>query len=217
MKYAMTMDGKIDTCTGKSRWITGEAARRQVHLDRHGNMGIMIGTGTLLADDPLLNCRLEGGRDPVRIICDSRLRTPMDSQIIRTAGQIPTILATCCTDQERIGLYQDRGCQVLNVPSLNGMPDLQELMKLLGQQNIDSILLEGGAALNASALKNGIVNRLQVYIAPKLFGGANARSPVGDPGVDNPNEAYRFTQPRITYLGDDILLESEVIPCLPES
>ena len=217
MKYAMTMDGKIATCTGKSRWITGEEARRRVHWDRHGNMGIMIGMGTLLADDPMLNCRLKGGRNPVRIICDSRLRAPKDSQIIRTAGEIPTILATCCSDPERIRSYEDLGCQVVTVPEREGMTDLPELMKLLGARNIDSILLEGGAGLNASALKSGIVNRVQAYIAPKLFGGAAARSPVGDPGVDSPGEAYRLTRPRITYLGEDILLESEVISCLPES
>ena len=217
MKYAMTMDGKIATCTGKSRWITGEEARRRVHWDRHGNMGIMIGMGTLLADDPMLNCRLKGGRNPVRIICDSRLRAPKDSQIIRTAGEIPTILATCCSDPERIRSYEDLGCQVVTVPEREGMTDLPELMKLLGARNIDSILLEGGAGLNASALKSGIVNRVQAYIAPKLFGGAAARSPVGDPGVESPGEAYRLTRPRITYLGEDILLESEVISCLPES
>ena len=217
MKYAMTMDGKIATCTGKSRWITGEAARRHVHQSRHGNMGIMIGLGTLLADDPMLNCRIEGGRDPIRIICDSRLRTPTDSRIIRTASEIPVILATCCTDQAKIRLYQDLGCQVVTVPQKDGRVDLGELMKQLGTRGIDSILLEGGAALNAAALKSGIVHRLQAYIAPKLFGGVKASSPVGDPGVEIPDEAYRLTSPQVLNLGEDILLESEVIPCLPES
>ena len=99
MKYAMTLDGKIATRTGASRWITGEAARRRVHQDRHRYRGILAGVGTVLADDPLLTCRMEGGRNPVRVICDTHLRTPLDSRIVRTAGEVETILATCETDR----------------------------------------------------------------------------------------------------------------------
>lgn len=93
MKYAMTMDGKIATRPGASRWITGEEARRRGHQDRHRYSAIMAGVGTVLADDPLLTCRMEGGRSPVRVICDTRLRTPLDSRIVRTAREVPAILA----------------------------------------------------------------------------------------------------------------------------
>ena len=101
MKYAMTMDGKIATYTGASKWITGEIARNHVQRQRHRFRGIMVGVGTILADDPLLTCRIEGGRDPVRIICDTHLRTPLQSQVVMTAKQVPTILATCCGDPEK--------------------------------------------------------------------------------------------------------------------
>lgn len=102
MKYAMTMDGKIAAYTGASKWITGEAARAHVQTLRHRYRGIMAGIGTVLADDPLLTCRMEGGRDPVRIICDTDLRIPLSSQIIRTAGTVPTIIATCCGDDRTL-------------------------------------------------------------------------------------------------------------------
>ena len=113
MKYAMTMDGKIATYTGASKWITGEIARNHVQRQRHRFRGIMVGVGTILADDPLLTCRIEGGRDPVRIICDTHLRTPLQSQVVMTAKQVPTILATCCGDPEKQAAYQQAGCRVL--------------------------------------------------------------------------------------------------------
>ena len=101
MKYAMTADGKIATVTGASKWITGEEARNSVHYDRHRYSGIMAGIGTVLADDPMLNCRIPGGKDPVRIICDSSLRTPLESNIVKTAAEIPTIIATVIDDENR--------------------------------------------------------------------------------------------------------------------
>ena len=112
MKYAMTLDGKIATVTGASKWITGGEARRRVHEDRDRYAAVMCGSGTVLADDPLLTCRIPGGRDPVRIICDSRLRTPLDSQIARTASDVRTIIATCASDGER--LAPDRKSTRLN-------------------------------------------------------------------------------------------------------
>ena len=113
MKYAMTMDGKIATYTGASRWVTGEAARMHVQKQRLKYTGIMAGVGTVLADDPMLTCRLENGRNPVRIICDSHLRTPLNSRIVKTASTIPTIFATSSKDQQKIKNYEDMGCKVL--------------------------------------------------------------------------------------------------------
>ena len=113
MKYAMTMDGKIAAFTGASKWVTGETARCHVQQQRHRFRGIMVGVGTVLADDPLLTCRMENGRNPVRIICDTHLRTPPQAQVVATADQIPTILATCCAAPERQAVYQRAGCQVL--------------------------------------------------------------------------------------------------------
>ena len=120
MKYAMTMDGKIAAYTGKSQWVTGTKAREHVQRLRQQYSGIMVGMGTVLADDPSLTCRIRGGKNPVRIICDSMLRTPLDSRLIETAGEVPTILATACKDPSRCGVYQDKGCRVLTVPGADG-------------------------------------------------------------------------------------------------
>ena len=217
MKYAMTMDGKIATYSGKSKWITGEAARRRVHSDRSRYTGIVVGVGTVLADDPMLDCRLVRGRNPVRIICDTNLRTPLDSNVVRTANSQRTIIAACCADEARILPYRDAGCEILVLPESGGHVDLKALMAALGEMKIDGLLLEGGAALNWSALESGIVNRIQAYIAPKLFGGERAKSPIGGVGVDDPNAAFRLTAPAVTFLDGDLFLESEVIPCSPES
>ncbi|MDO5406193.1 MAG: bifunctional diaminohydroxyphosphoribosylaminopyrimidine deaminase/5-amino-6-(5-phosphoribosylamino)uracil reductase RibD [Eubacteriales bacterium] len=218
MKYAMTMDGKIATVTGASRWITGEAARNHVHESRNRYMAIMVGIGTVLADDPLLSCRIPGGRNPIRIVCDSHLRIPTESRLVKTAHEIPTILATCETDSTRQMPYRQAGCQVLVVPETSTQQvDLTALMEALGRQNIDSVLLEGGSTLNWSALQSGIVQKVQTYLAPKLFGGKSAAGPVSGIGVDLPDNAYRLTIPTVTRLGEDILLESEVILCSPAS
>lgn len=210
MKYAMTMDGKIAAYTGASKWITGEAARNHVHQQRHRYTAIMVGAGTVLADDPMLNCRMEGGKDPVRIICDTRLHTPLDAKVVTTAGQVPTIIATCCTDREKQLAYEAAGCRILLVDEKDGHVDLQGLMEKLGSQQIDSILLEGGGTLNWSALKSGIVQKVQAYISPKLLGGQNARTPVEGIGAPSPDEAVFLKNSRIIRLGEDFLIESEV-------
>ncbi|MBU4440602.1 MAG: bifunctional diaminohydroxyphosphoribosylaminopyrimidine deaminase/5-amino-6-(5-phosphoribosylamino)uracil reductase RibD [Firmicutes bacterium] len=207
MKYAMTLDGKIATRTGKSQWITGEQARAAVHQTRNEFAGIMVGVNTILQDDPQLTCRIEGGRSPQRIICDTHLRTPLSAQVVTTARKIPTYLATCCRDQNKIKRFEIMGCKVLVVSKAGEHLNLQDLMAQLGALGIDSILLEGGGTLNYSALKNGIINKLQVYLAPKIFGGAAAKTPVEGPGVEDPAEAFQFTDRKIKIFGDDICLE----------
>ena len=214
----MTLDGKIATRTGASQWITGEIAREQVHRDRNRYTAIMVGVGTVLADDPMLTCRIPGGRDPIRIVCDSRLSTPPSARLVESAGSLTTILATCCTDSDRHAPYLAAGCEILTVPAdADGHVDLAALMQALGARGIDSIVLEGGGTLAWAALRAGIVHRVQAYIAPKLFGGAQAKTPVQGVGVAYPDDAVRLSAPRVTQLGDDLLLESEVIACLQES
>ena len=210
MKYAMTMDGKIAAYTGESKWVTGEAARIHVQEQRLKYTGIMVGVGTVLADDPMLTCRLENSRNPVRIICDSHLRTPLTSKIVRTAKTIPTILASSSKDQQKIKNYEEMGCQVLYVPEKNGHIDLNRLMEILGATKIDSILLEGGGSLNWSALESGIVHKVQTYIAPKLFGGEEAKTPVEGKGFPDPASAVLLKNSEMIRLGDDFLIESEV-------
>ena len=231
MKYAMTMDGKIATRTGASKWITSEAARKRVHEDRNRYMAIMAGIGTVLKDDPLLTCRIPGGRDPVRVICDTHLRIPVDSQIVQTAKKYRTLIATAQTGggessadrcgeckyiEDKCSALTAKGCEILYIPVKNGHIDLEQLMKKLGEQKISSVLLEGGGTLNWSALGAGIVDRLQVYIAPKIFGGKDAPSPVGGAGVGMPAEAFLTEKPKVTFIGEDILIESEVKRCSRE-
>lgn len=216
MKYAMTLDGKIATKTGASQWITGETARRRVHQERNRYSAIMVGVGTVLADNPQLTCRIDGGRNPIRIICDTRLRTPHTAQVVTTTHLARTILATAESDPQAHKPYLDAGCEILVVPLLDGHLDLTTLMLQLGKQNIDSILLEGGGTLNWAALQSGLVQKVQAYLAPKLFGG-NGKTPVMGLGVSLPDAAVHLTPPTITHLGDDLLLESEVLPCSLES
>ena len=210
MKYAMTLDGKISTRTGASRWITGETARRRVHEDRGRYAAIMAGVGTVLADNPLLTCRVEGLRNPLRVICDTNLRTPPDSKIVRTAREVPTVMACSKPDPERRKVLEDAGCQVWDLPEKDGHVDLNALMERLGAAEIDSVLLEGGGTLNWAALESGIVQRVQAYVAPKLFGGGEAKSPVEGDGVVVPIQAAALGNLTVTRLGEDLLIEGEV-------
>lgn len=215
MKYAMTADGKIATKTGASKWITGPAAREEVHRMRHRYMGIMAGIGTVLADDPMLNVRLEGKRSPVRIICDSRLRLPLDSQICRTAKQYRTILAYAERNPQKIQELTSLGVQTVYCPDSQGQIDLKQLMKYLGEQGIDSILLEGGGTLNDSALRLGIVKKIMVFIAPKIFGGEKSKTPVSGIGIELPSEAIMMRLVGISRFEEDLLLEYETTPIQP--
>ncbi len=211
MKYAMTLDGKIAAYTGASKWITGEMARNHVQHQRHRYSAIMAGVGTVLSDDPLLTCRITGGKNPIRIICDTNLRTPATAQVVITAKQIPTIIATCCSDREKQIPYEKAGCRIMCLHEKNGHVDLQQLMEKLGQEQIDSILLEGGGTLNWTALESGIVQKIQAYIAPKLFGGQTAKTPIEGVGISSPAGAFRLKNWKITHLGEDFLIESEVL------
>ena len=214
MKYAMTMDGKIATRTGASKWITGEAAREHVQQLRHQYKGIMVGIETVLEDNPMLNCRMEGGVDPVRIICDSRLRIPLDSRIVQTAKEIPTVVATTLNKEDERHLKQkalmDAGVNVLIIPEKDGHIDLTALMDELGEQGIDSILLEGGGTLNEGALKAHIVHKAYVYVAPKIFGGTEAKTPVGGQGVNVPDQAYKFQLMEWKKIGEDLLVSYDL-------
>ena len=214
MKYAMTADGKIATKTGASKWITSEEARELVHDWRNACRGIMAGIGTVLADDPLLNCRKPGGRDPVRIICDSRLRIPEDSQICRTAQKYETIVACALSEdadrrpeemRAKAERLRQQGVEVWSVPAQDGSVDLKELVKRLGKRGIDSILLEGGGTLNESALRAGIVQEVNAFVAPKIFGG-KARSPVEGTGVEVPQEALQMEMKQVRQVGKDLLI-----------
>ena len=225
MKYAMTLDGKIATKTGASKWITGEAARAEVQHMRHRYMGIMAGIGTVLADDPMLNVRVEGWKSPIRILCDSGLRIPLDGQIVKSAGKYRTIVAYADsenTEAKRKRLHE-MGVETICCPDENNQVDLKKLMKYLGEEGIDSILLEGGGTLNDSALRAGIVQEVQAFIAPKLFGGMNSKTPVEGIGVRFPSEAVKLKCTDICQIGEDIRItcqgcgKEQEESCLQES
>lgn len=207
MKYAMSMDGKIATRTGSSRYVTNEFSRNEVQKMRHKYRGIMAGIGTVLADDPMLNTRIEGLRSPVRIICDSELRIPLNSRICQTAGEYETIIACGNAPQNRISALEALGITVLQVPDETGKVNLTKLMYVLHDMKIDSILLEGGGTLNESMLQADLVNEIKVFIAPKVIGGALAKSPVEGLGIDDIKDAVVFKLINVEKFDDDILLE----------
>ncbi|MCL2496151.1 MAG: RibD family protein, partial [Clostridiales bacterium] len=158
-----------------------------------------------------LTCRIENGKNPLRIICDTNLRTPLDANIVKTAAKIPTLIATACNDEAKQRPYLERCCDIITLPQDGGHIDLRALMVELGRREIDSVLCEGGGTLNWSALLSGVVNKAQAYIAPKLLGGTGAKTPVMGRGVESPDQAFFLANTRIISLDQDILIEGEVI------
>lgn len=207
LKYAMTADGKIATKTGDSKWITGQASREKVQYMRHKYMGIMAGIGTVLADDPMLNVRIDGLKSPVRIICDSKLRIPIESQIVKTACQYRTIVACTQADKEKKKILEQNNVQVEVLPeSKEKNIDMKSLMVRLGELGIDSVLVEGGGTINDSLLRAGLINRVEVFVAPKLFGGKLAKSPMEGIGIEKVADAPLFVLEDIERIEDDVCL-----------
>ena len=207
LKYAMTADGKTASKTGKSKWITGEKSRLFVHQLRNRYSCILAGIGTVLSDNPLLTSRIPGGRNPVRIICDSKLRIPLDCNIVQTAKEIPTIIA-CCQENEKKSALEKSGCEILCLPGKNGV-DLKKLTETLGERSLDSVLIEGGSEIHYSALEAGIVQHIYAFTAPKIFGG-KAKTPVEGEGIELPENCFQLELERIEKIGDDILAEYNV-------
>lgn len=209
MKTAISADGKIAASNGDSKWITNELSRANTHETRKRAAAILVGVNTVLADDPMLNCRAENPSNPIRIICDSTLRIPLNSKIVQSACDIPTFIATVSDNAEKISLLREKNVDIILTNSKNNRVDLADLMHILGQKQIDSILIEGGSEINASALKAGIVNKLQIYIAPKIIGG-DGKNAVSSMNIDLVRNAVMLKNPKITQFDDDILLEYEV-------
>lgn len=213
MKYAMTMDGKIATVSGKSKWITSEKTREHSHRFRNKYSAIMVGINTVIEDNPMLNCRLPNSRNPIRIILDSSLKISLESNICKTAKDIKTFIATVKTigddnKNKKIKELEGLGVEIIKTESDDGRVNLKELMKILGEEKeIDSVYVEGGASLHASLLKEKLVNKALVYIAPKIFGGFEAKSPIGGEGIEEPDNAIRLIGSSITKIDEDLFLE----------
>lgn len=211
LKAAMSLDGKIATVSGESKWITGEESRKQVHNLRNELSAIMVGVNTVIVDNPQLTCRISNGRNPVRVIVDSTLRIPMNSNIIKSLEEVKTIIATTeKSSNKKTKELLNLGAKVLIIKDKNGKVDLDELMIKLGEENIDSILLEGGATLNYSALEAGIVDKVMIYISPKIIGGVNAKTPVEGEGIKLLKDAFYIKNIVPKIIDKDILLEGYV-------
>lgn len=207
MKMAVSIDGRIASRTGDSKWITNEASRAYAHQTRKRCASILVGINTVLNDDPLLTCRCDNPSNPVRIICDSSLRIPMGSAIMKTAKDIPTIIATVSDNNDKIKEIEECGAKVIS--TTGSQVNMIELMNELGKLKIDSVLVEGGASIHASMLKTGLINKLQLFVAPKIIGG-DGRAAVDSIGIDYVRDAVIFSNPTVRQFDDDIMIEYDM-------
>lgn len=213
LKTAMTLDGKIATNIGDSKWISNESSRKLVHKLRHQVSGIMVGIGTVLADDPFLTTRLKkiNGINPTRIIVDTYGRIPLNANVLKDCEKAKTILATTkLSEAKKLKEIEKRGAKIIITPLKDRKVDLTFLMEALGKQKIDSILLEGGATLNYSALKENIVDKLISFIAPKMVGGINAKTPIGGEGISYMKDAILLKDMKVSTIEDDLMIEGYV-------
>lgn len=207
-KAAMTLDGKIATRTGDSRWVTGEKARAYVHRLRAQSDAILVGIGTVLADDPQLTNRqvAKNAKNPLRVVVDSDADTPLEARVL--GNEAETVIAvTVQAPKGRVEALRNAGAKALVLPDDNGRVPLRALMTELAGMGINSILLEGGGELAASMLAEGLVDKGLIFIAPKIVGGRDAKTPVEGEGVELMNKAISASKPRVRRFGSDIALE----------
>jgi len=213
LKTAMTLDGKIATSTGDSKWISNEKSRRHVHKIRHKVSGIMVGIGTVIEDNPMLTARLKNksGKDPHRIIVDSKGRIPSDSKILNLKSLAKTIIAT--TDkipEEKITQLKEKGVEVIITPTKKEKVDLPYLFNYLGDKGIDSILVEGGSTLNESIIKENLVDKVVTFIAPKIIGGEKAKTPVSGEGFKYIKDAVELRNINVQTFDEDVMITGYV-------
>lgn len=208
LKFAQTLDGRIATVTGDARWVSSPASRRFAHRLRSTHDAILVGAGTIRTDDPELTCRLVRGRDPLRIVLDSRLRLPPDAKVF-TDGKPTLVASTGRATADRRRPLAEKGIEVLEIAEgMEGRIDLGQLLIALGKRNITSLLVEGGASAAASFLKGNLVDRLLVVLAPKIVGEGIAA--IGPLGIQRMSDAIGFSFQRITRMGEDILLDARM-------
>ncbi|HBI45071.1 MAG TPA: bifunctional diaminohydroxyphosphoribosylaminopyrimidine deaminase/5-amino-6-(5-phosphoribosylamino)uracil reductase RibD [Planctomycetales bacterium] len=206
-KWAMTLDGKIATRTGDSKWISNEASRRLAHKLRGRMDAVIVGIGTALADDLQLTARPPGPRIAIRVILDSNCRLPADSALAKTAREVPTLVAaTTQAPPERMAALRSLGCEVLTLPTASGRTDVTALLAELGRRRFTNVLVEGGGAVLGAFLDAGVIDEVHVFIAPRLAGGAAARTPIGGKGVDEIAKALALTELRVEVVDGDVLV-----------
>ncbi|MEO5332566.1 MAG: bifunctional diaminohydroxyphosphoribosylaminopyrimidine deaminase/5-amino-6-(5-phosphoribosylamino)uracil reductase RibD [Magnetococcus sp. YQC-5] len=219
LKLAATLDGKTATSTGESQWITGPVARHRVQRMRDIHDVVMVGIGTVLADDPSLNCRLKGGRDPVRLVVDSRLRIPDQAKVFTSSASAPLWIATgqnaSFARAEALG-SRDNVRVIPCTQTPDGRVNLIDLMLRLGDMDVTSVLCEAGGGLSGALLKAGLADRLALFLAPKLIGSHDARGLLDLAGVTSLADAWRLLNTRVSSVGEDLLIEGDfaVTRCL---
>ncbi|MDI6763941.1 MAG: bifunctional diaminohydroxyphosphoribosylaminopyrimidine deaminase/5-amino-6-(5-phosphoribosylamino)uracil reductase RibD [Thermodesulfobacteriota bacterium] len=206
LKIAATLDGKIATQHGESKWITGEDSRRLAHRLRDEADGLLVGIGTILKDDPLLTARIKGGRDPYRIILDSRLRIPEKAKIIDQNLEMTILATTELAPKEKMESLEKRGVRVLILDSVQGRVNLKSLLSRLGEMGMMSLLVEGGSEVNGSFLNEGLIDKIFLFLSPRLLGG-QALGIFGGRGTEKLEGALSLNQLKIKKVGEDILLE----------
>lgn len=210
MKIAMSLDGKICTASGHSKWISCDKSREEVHKLRGNLSAILVGVNTVIKDNPKLTCRIEGGKNPIRIITDSTLRIPLESNVINDNQSRTIIVTTDRADYKKAEELKDRGIELLFTNSKENRVDLKDMIRKLGELKIDSILLEGGSQLNFSALNEGIVDKVQFYIAPKIIGGVNSKTPIEGLGIDKLSDCFKLKNMITSNIGEDVLIEGYI-------
>jgi diaminohydroxyphosphoribosylaminopyrimidine deaminase/5-amino-6-(5-phosphoribosylamino)uracil reductase len=207
LKVAATLDGKMATRNGDSKWISGEASRRFVHKLRDQVDGVLVGIGTVLKDNPMLTARIRGGRDPYRIVLDSRLKIPEEAKVIGTSPSKAIIASTELAPKDKIGKLKKRGVQILILDSKEGRVNLKSCLSKLGEMGVMNLLVEGGSQVNGSFLDEGVIDKLLLFLSPKLIGDQQALGIFGGKGASNLQKATALKEIKAKRIGEDILLE----------
>lgn len=205
LKVAMSLDGKIATATGDSKYITSKEARTYVHQLRTEVDAIAVGSNTVVRDNPELTPRLFKGKDPMKIVVDSKLKIPKNCNLMKDPKKL-IIATTNNASKSNIKKLQQRGVNVLITATKKGMVDLQDLMKQLGKHEVTSIMIEGGSELNSSAIKEGIVDKVLIFAAPKIIG--NGLGAIGNLGIKKIDKAINLKNPVTRKIGKDMLIEA---------
>ncbi|EHR36971.1 bifunctional diaminohydroxyphosphoribosylaminopyrimidine deaminase/5-amino-6-(5-phosphoribosylamino)uracil reductase RibD [Megamonas funiformis] len=211
LKAAMTLDGKIATATGQSKWITNETSRAYGYKLRDIYDGIMVGINTVIEDNPMLTARVDGGKNPIRIVVDSSLKIDINANVVQDKSAKTIVATTDKADKDKILKLQAQNVDVIVVDKdENDKVDIEKLLNILGQQNICSILVEGGATLSGSFVAKKLVDKVYFFIAPKIVGGKEAKTPVAGTGILNLQEALALKDIQIEKLEEDILIIGRV-------
>ena len=204
IKVAMSLDGRIATATGDSKYITSKEARRHVHQLRTEVDAVMVGVNTVIRDNPELTPRLVKGKDPLKIVVDSKLKIPKNCNLVKDPAKL-IIATTNKASKAYITKLQQKGVNIIVTKSKKGMVDLQDLMRQLVKHEITCIMIEGGSELNSSAIKEGVVDKLLIFAAPKLIG--NGLGAIGNLGIKKIDKAINLKNPSTMKVGKDILIE----------